>query len=200
MDLSANRHTVAILTADTEIRIISSKTGRTIGLPASCSHLLESTSPSATKNIDISGFTAYINGSCSIVTSEPSVFLLDPALSAWTPLFTPPSSLPDLKRLLERSPRGPLHTILWDLPASSAGKKADKNHGDTPEWYEEAITMKYLESNLKAAEILGSGEEWGYWVEKYIEVLGKEGFTGRADEVCAELMGPVYRLVADRSW
>lgn len=60
------------------------------------------------------------------------------------------------------------------------------------EWWDVAMTLQHVEMRLKAAEVLGSKEEYKGFIKDYAKKLGVEGFRARAEEIVRELVGPIY--------
>ncbi len=88
-------------------------------------------------------------------------------------------------------PSGPLAEIESEVLEAWTGQPVAD--AEKPEWWNEAMEMGHLEIRMRAAELLGSKEEYRHWLVRYAVVLGKEGFRGRAEELVKELLGPIYQ-------
>ncbi|ORX96151.1 hypothetical protein K493DRAFT_351041 [Basidiobolus meristosporus CBS 931.73] len=56
------------------------------------------------------------------------------------------------------------------------------------------ITMSHLESSLESSKLLQSPAEYRHWLLCYARRLADEGAELRAEDLCRELLGPLYRL------
>jgi protein HIRA/HIR1 len=73
------------------------------------------------------------------------------------------------------------------------GSNGLSEQGTKPEWWDEAMEMGYLENKMRAAVLFESREEYKVALLKYAQVLGREGFRGRGEELVKELLGPIYQ-------
>lgn len=64
--------------------------------------------------------------------------------------------------------------------------------GEKPEWFDESSTLGHLEMMIKGSEVLGSAEEYQFWVIEYARYLGKEDFDGRLEELLKDLLGSAH--------
>lgn len=72
--------------------------------------------------------------------------------------------------------------------------KAVVNGDDSdPEWYSETQQMTIMEMRMRAAVLLGSRDEYRYWLSQYASFLARQDFVGRAEELLKDLIGPLYQ-------
>ena len=67
--------------------------------------------------------------------------------------------------------------------------------GNDDDW-KTALSLGHLESRLQSASVLGSLPEYRSFLGLYAKKLGEEAFKGKAEELCKELIGPIYQYVA----
>ncbi|KAL7009531.1 HIR complex subunit [Cystobasidiomycetes sp. EMM_F5] len=66
--------------------------------------------------------------------------------------------------------------------------------GDDDDW-KTALTLGHLEARMHAAIVLDSLMEYKSFLGQYAKKLAEEAFRGKAEELCKELLGPVYLCV-----
>jgi protein HIRA/HIR1 len=164
------------------------RTGKIVIPPTTLSHLLDPTGHSTLKqSYEITKLDVRPNGTAVVITSQPAAYALSPSLQAWSSLITPHY----LASPLPNPQRGPLADVEAGVRAAWKGKA----EVDKPEWWDTSLHLQQAQGRVKGAQILGSGEEWKFWVEQLGDTLGKEGFVERARELIESLMGPKYPYV-----
>lgn len=135
------------------------------------------------------------NGTPILVTSEPAAWAFDRDMGVWTQIAAPWWSASPLNENEGRTrngrstPSGPLADIEAKVAAKGRGTPPDPK----PQWWDESTACGHYETRLHGARLLGSKDEYRHWLKEYAKYLGEEDFRGRAEDVLAELMGPVYQ-------
>lgn len=213
---------LACVTAQGDLHVMDTRHGgKAVHSPSRITDLLqEPTSTGSAAGIE--HLQVRSNGVAVIVTSHPAAYIYDASKSAFTPLLTPHqlsgspliSAIPNAHS--ERNDRGgrqrggasgapgPVGAIeaqvveLWrkvqhemqtDLPQSQPRASEDIK----PEWWDVAMTLQHLDMRMRACELLESKEEYKMAMKAYAQIIGQEGFRGRAEELAKDLMGPLYQ-------
>jgi protein HIRA/HIR1 len=92
---------------------------------------------------------------------------------------------------------GPLADIEQQCRSSLSNVQNGK--AAEPEWWDETQRMGIMGMRIRASELLGSKDEYRYWLLQYATFLGEQEFVGRAEELLKDLIGPMYRHVA-QNW
>ena len=135
-------------------------------------------------SIDISD-----TGTPVLVSTGSDAFAYDSDLQSWTPICE--------SRLLEhdtptgREPQGALSRA--ELECVQSMKPTANGTESDVEWWSETQQIALLEMRIKAAVLLGSRDEYRYWLSQYAIFLARQSFIGRADELLKDLVGPLYQ-------
>lgn len=181
-DITANGRYLFVLTTTCQARVFDVKSGKAIFPASTAAHVIEPDLHS----IDLSD-----NGSPIVLSTASDAYAFDPDLQSWVPICE--------SRLLEhdipsgREVQGTLSRIEQDC-RSSLRPMANGND-EEPEWFKETQQMAIMEMRMRASVLLGSRDEYRYWLSQYASFLGRNEFIGRAEELLKELVGPLYQSV-----
>lgn len=156
--------------------------------------MLDVTSPSGTplSTLKVTSATICANGCPVVITSEPAGWAYDTGVGAWTQVASPwwagsPLNESRTRGARSSSPSWILAEIEAKLPTEPPQIR------NKPKWWDEALSLGHYETRLKATRLLGSKEEYLHWLKQYAKYLGDENFRERAEELIADLVGPVYQ-------
>jgi len=131
------------------------------------------------------------NGTPVVITTDSSAYAYDARLQSWVPICAKIHLQHDTGSSSSRGVSGPLADIERQCRSSMTntanGKAAE------PEWWDETHQMGLLDMRIRASDLLGSKDEYKYWLLQYASFVGEQEFTGRAEELLKELVGPLYR-------
>jgi protein HIRA/HIR1 len=88
---------------------------------------------------------------------------------------------------------GPLADIEQQCRSSLSNVQNGK--AAEPEWWDETQKMGIMGMRIRASGLLGSKDEYRFWLLQYATFLGEQEFVGRAEELLKDLIGPMYRYV-----
>lgn len=207
---------LACITATGELHVLDVRNGgKAVHAPAHMIHLLQGGQHGGMAALE--KLQVKSNGVAVITTSHPSAYIYDGAKSAFSPLLTPhqlagspliASIGASTSERTERggrqrggasAPSGPVGAIeaqvveLW----RKAQVQAQQANGQEakPEWWDVAMTLQHLDMRMRACELLESKEEYRGAMKAYAQIIGQEGFRGRAEELVRDLLGPLYQSV-----
>ncbi|KAF9974826.1 HIR complex subunit [Actinomortierella ambigua] len=96
--------------------------------------------------------------------------------------------------------------VLAHLQAAAMGGRLDRDVGFAQQLLhvdstvQGAVTLRHLESQVAAAQILHSPVEFKQWLRCYAQRLAEEGAQARVEELCKFLMGPSYSGGENSGW
>ncbi|KAG0265506.1 HIR complex subunit [Actinomortierella ambigua] len=96
--------------------------------------------------------------------------------------------------------------VLAHLQAAAMGGRLDRDVGFAQELLhvdstvQGAVTLRHLESQVAASQILHSPLEYKQWLRCYAQRLAEEGAQNRVEELCKFLMGPSYSGGENSGW
>jgi protein HIRA/HIR1 len=138
------------------------------------------------------------NGTPVLVTSEPAAWAFDRDLGDFQQIASPWWSASPLNENEGRTrnggrsgPSGPLA----EIEAKVAAMRRDPPPDPKPEWWNETMACGHYDTRLRGARLLGSKDEYRHWLKEYAKYLADESFRERAEDLLAELMGPVFQYV-----
>ncbi|KAG0244912.1 HIR complex subunit [Actinomortierella wolfii] len=96
--------------------------------------------------------------------------------------------------------------VLAHLQAAAIGGRLDRDvsfarellHVDAA--VQGAVTLRHLENQVAAAQILNSPVEYKQWLRCYAQKLAEDGANARVEELCKYLMGPSYSGGENSGW
>ncbi|BEI86202.1 hypothetical protein CcaverHIS002_0604890 [Cutaneotrichosporon cavernicola] len=182
-----------ILAADGELRVIEVKNRRKFVPPTPVRHLV----PDVAEG-DMPPVEAFLrpNGTPVLVTSEPAAWAFDREMGVWSQIAASWWSASPLNEHEGRTrngrsvPNGPLAEIEAKVAAMRSVAPPDSK----PNWWNESMACGHYETRLRGARLLGSKDEYRHWLKEYAKYLADESFRERAEDVLAELMGPIFHL------
>ncbi|BEJ17036.1 hypothetical protein CspHIS471_0604370 [Cutaneotrichosporon sp. HIS471] len=182
-----------ILAADGELRVIEVKNRRKFVPPTPVRHLI----PDVAEG-DMPPVEAFLrpNGTPVLVTSEPAAWAFDREMGVWSQIAASwwsasPLNEHDGRTRNGRSvPNGPLAEIEAKVTAMRGVAPPDPK----PNWWNESMACGHYETRLRGARLLGSKDEYRHWLKEYAKYLADESFRERAEDVLAELMGPIFHV------
>ena len=178
-DLSARGKYLFVVNTNCQARVYNVPSGLAVS-SGSIAHLVEP---------DILDIDVRSNGTPIVITTDSSAFAYDTRLQSWVPVC-------DKSRLShDTAPRGGFNGPLADIEQKCRSSMRNVVNGKNaePEWWDETQQMGILDMRIRASVLLGSKEEYRHWLLQYATFLGEQEFTGRAEELLKELIGPVYR-------
>lgn len=185
-DVTASERFLFVVTTTCQARVYDVKSGKIVSSTTSVTHLADP---------DLASIDICDNGTPILVSTRPDAFAYDSDLQSWVPICE--------ARLLEhdkptgRGPQGVLSRV--ELQCVDSMKPTPNGTDTDLEWWSETQQIALLEMRIKAATLLGSRDEYRYWLSQYAVFLARQSFIGRADELLKELIGPLYQYVSPLS-
>ncbi|RXK39445.1 hypothetical protein M231_03278 [Tremella mesenterica] len=181
---------VFLVTADCQARVYNVESRKLLHPVSSISHLLIDplSSSSSASTIDILELRLCPNGVPVVITTSPAAYAFDPALQSWTSICAPTHLTSTRTSSPSNVSRGPLA----DIESRLSSIDIRRDNGERPKGYDISVEINTLETRISACVLLGSREEYKWWIMRYAEVLVKEGYVGRMDEFVRDLVGPIY--------
>ena len=168
-----------VVSTNCQARVYNVPSGLAVSAPCSISHLVEP---------DILDIDIRPNGTPIVITSDSSAYAYDTRLQSWVPVCDKSHLSHDTAT---SRVNGPLADIEQKCRSSLRSLANGKNA--EPEWYDETQQMGILDMRIRASVLLGSKDEYRHWLLQYATFLGEQEFTGRAEELLKDLIGPIYR-------
>lgn len=179
-DVTASGRFMFVVTTTCQARVYDVKSGKIVSSTSSVSHLA---------GPDLASIDLCENGTPVLISTGSDAFAHDSDLQSWVPVCE--------ARLLEhdtptgREPQGILSRV--ELQCVDTMKPTPNGTDTDLEWWSETQQIALLEMRIKAAILLGSRDEYRYWLSQYAVFLARQSFIGRADELLKELVGPLYQ-------
>nr|ODN94130.1 protein HIR1 [Cryptococcus depauperatus CBS 7841]ODO00483.1 protein HIR1 [Cryptococcus depauperatus CBS 7855] len=189
--LKGDESMLMVMTIDFCIRVFDIRTSKTVFSPTSFLHLLQT----STQLLDIASFSVRPNGVPIIITSKPQAYAFDSSISSWSTLCSPVQS-----SVLFGGLDGPLSAIEKAVSTAAIENLVDSQKNIQTPWWEESNAMSQYETKVRAAILLGSKEEWRYWLFEHVKFLGEQNFLERAGEIIKALIGPLYYQTKSIGW
>jgi protein HIRA/HIR1 len=178
-DLAARGKYLFVVTTNCQSRVYDVPSGSSIGSPSSIAHLVEP---------DIDSVDVRLNGTAVVITTGSMAYAHDSRLQSWVPICD--KTYLSHESSTARGMNGPLADIEQQcrlrLANTQNGKAAE------PEWWDETQQMGIMSMRIRASELLGSKDEYKYWLLQHATFLGEQEFVGRAEELLKDLIGPLY--------
>lgn len=181
-DLAASGRYLFAVTTTCQARVYDTKSSKIKSFAASIAHLAEP---------DLATIDICENGTPVLLSTGSDAFAYDADLQSWVPICE--------SRLLEhdvpkgRETEGTLSRIEQDCRATM--KTTANGHDADPEWWQETQQMTIMEMRMKGSILLGSLDEYRYWLSQYATFVARQEFIGRAEELLQDLIGPLYQSV-----
>jgi protein HIRA/HIR1 len=181
-DLAARGKYLFVVTTNCQARVYNVTSALAVVSPCSIAHLVEP---------DILDIDVRTNGTPIVITTDSSAYAYDTRLQSWVPIC-------DKEHLGHDTPsagrvNGPLADIEQKCRSSMRNVANGNAKNAEPEWWDETQQMGILDMRIRASVLLGSKDEYRYSLLQYATFLGEQEFTGRAEELLKDLIGPVYR-------
>lgn len=180
-DITASGRFLFVVTTTCQARVYDVKSGKVVSSMSSVGHLAEP---------DLASIDLCENGTPVVISTGSDAFAYDSDMQSWVPICE--------TRLLEydiatgREPQGPLCRV--ELECTNTNKPTANGTDTTDlEWWSETQQITLLEMRISASVLLGSRDEYRYWLSQYAVFLARQSFVGRADELLKDLIGPLYQ-------
>lgn len=174
------------MTTSCQARVYDTRSGKIVSSASGVAHLAEP---------DLDSIDVCENGTPLIVSSTSDAYAFDSDLQSWVPVCE--------ARLLEhdvptgREVAGPLSRLEEQCRLRMKPMVNGTEH--EPDWWKETQQMTIMEMRIRASRLLGSRDEYRYWLSQYATFVARQDFVGRAEELLKELIGPLYQYVLVRS-
>ncbi|RUS24136.1 TUP1-like enhancer of split-domain-containing protein [Jimgerdemannia flammicorona] len=138
------------------------------------------------------------NGVPVLVTSHHQAFAYHVEMKVWTRVAEPWFASSEFFGSAARAGKG---SVLASLERASSAGMSGEGRGAGPfarhlmtsnQKTQSVLTMDHLETQLAASEILNSPIEFRHWLRCYAQRLADEGAKKRVEELCNDLLGPVF--------
>lgn len=175
--------------------------------------LLSAASTSSAAPVTVAYASALANGSPVVGLTNGEAYTYDHHRQAWIVVSQPwwekgSSSWESRRNRGTSTGRGPVRhaesvtaDILLETAAPNGDAPPTEVEGETKqqmgrkEDFALALTLGHLESRMGAAILLDSPAEYKAFLLQYAKLLNEEGFRSKAEELCKELLGPIYMYV-----
>ncbi|KLT43237.1 WD40 repeat-like protein [Cutaneotrichosporon oleaginosum] len=191
-DIVGSDGRLLILAADGNLSVIEVKSRRQFIPPTSVRHLIPDAAGGDQQPVET---FLRPNGTPVLVTSEPAAWAFDRDIGVWSQIAASWWSASPLNENEGRTrngrsgPNGPLA----EIEAKVTAMRRDAPPDPKPKWWNESMACGHYETRLRGARLLGSKEEYRHWLKEYAKYLADESFRERAEDVLAELMGPIFQ-------
>lgn len=181
-DIQASGRYLFVVTTTCDARVYDIKSGKVKVAPTSIAHLV---------GPGLNSIGICENGAPVVFAASGDAFTYDPRLESWVPVCE--GRLLEHDTTLSRREVEIVQQI--EQQCRSMIQPLANGTDSDPDWWQETQQMTLMQIRMRAAVLLGSPDEYRHWLAQYATFLARQDFTGRAEELVKDLIGPLYQSV-----